>query len=311
MTSIKLPDIEERFLPPKNWRSGSFLNAETNHYIHYNYAALSHSKGTVIVLPGLSEFGEKYIETARFFNEQQYDFYVIDWAYQGRSSRFEDNPHKRHSDGYESDINDLNYLINNIIQLDIPLYMLAHSMGGHIGLRYLTTQKHNIKAASFSAPMVGIKNLRHFPIYLSKILKLFKSLYIPTGKNWYEKARKSDGTDIFTSDPIRDQVHNKWCLSNPDLQIGYPTFKWVYESLKSIHFMKKKDKLKKINIPVFIASAEKEALVDNKAHQSAARLIPHSKHLFLEKAKHEIMMETDDIRDNFLQETLQLFNQSN
>jgi lysophospholipase len=302
-----LPDLESRFLPNENWQDGFFDNPKTNHKIHYSSSLVSVSKGTVVILPGLSEFSEKYIETAQFFNAHHYDIYIIDWAYQGRSTRRADNPQKRHSDGYETDISDLTFLINNIIPTNKPLYMLAHSMGGHIGLRYLATQNHKVKAASFSAPMLGIKGVRYFPAGLSALFKPIENFYIPTGKDWHESSRKSDGTDIFTSDPIRDQVHNKWKLSNSELQVGYPTFKWIRESLNSILFMKQKENLQEIKIPTLIATAGKEALVDNKAIQSAAPIMLQTKLMHFKNAKHEILMEIDDIRDQFLNETLYLF----
>lgn len=158
-----LPDLEERFLPPENWQVGDFTNPDTNHKIHYSFALIQNPKGSVLCLPGLSEFGEKYIETARFFNTQGYNFFVLDWAYQGHSCRLREEPQKRHSDGYDTDISDLDYFIHHIIKTNTKLYMLGHSMGGHIALRYLATQEHKIQAASVIAPMLGIKSIRYFP----------------------------------------------------------------------------------------------------------------------------------------------------
>ena len=304
-----LPDIEKRFLPDDSWKIGEFTNQETNHNIHYSYSLTNEPIGTVIILPGLSEFSEKYIETVNFFNKRNYNCYVIDWAYQGRSSRFKKNNHKRYSDGYNSDISDLNKFIKNFAPNETPLYMLGHSMGAHIGLRYLATQNHNIKAASFSTPMLGILDLKYFPLFLSYLFKPFSSFYVPGGKNWHEGARKNDGTDIFSSDPIRDAAHTQWCLANSELQIGNATFKWLNESLKSISFLKKRDVLDNIKIPTLLAYAGKETLVDNDAIKNASMKIKSSIILELKNSKHEILMETDDIRDEFLNKTLALFNQ--
>lgn len=305
-----LPDLEARFLPDENWQMDDFINPETGHKIHYNFALIQNPVGSVICLPGLSEFGEKYIETAKFFNAKGYNFYVIDWAYQGRSTRAGDNPHKRLSDGYDKDISDLDYFINDVIKTNTPLYMLGHSMGGHLGLRYLATQSHEIQAASFSAPMVGIHDLKYFPPCLRFLFKPLSARYIPGGKDWHEAGRKNDGTDIFSSDLLRDQVHNAWSLINPDLQLGSATFKWIIDSLKSIAFLKRKGTLDKITIPVLLAVAEKEMLVDNCAIKKAGKIIKHTKIIELKNSKHEILMETDDIRDRFLRETLEIFNSS-
>ncbi|HPD82969.1 MAG: alpha/beta hydrolase [Alphaproteobacteria bacterium] len=305
-----LPALEDRFLPNENWELDSFVNSETSHKIHYSYAPIQNPKGTIICLTGLSEFCEKYIETAKFFNTHHYNFYVMDWAYQGRSCRYRGEPHKRHSDGYESDISDVKYFIDGVIKTNTPLFLLAHSMGSNIALRYLSSQDHAIKAASFSAPMLGIKSLKYFPFLLNPILSIFSDRYVPGGRDWHESARDGDGQGIFSSDLVRDKVHNAWCISNPDLQIGSPTFKWLYESLKSMRLLKSDKILKKICIPVLLAYATKETLVDNNAIVRASKKIENAELLELRNSKHEIMMETDNIRDEFLNKTVTLFNQS-
>lgn len=308
-----IPDLEDRFLPPDNWHCDEFTNPETGHNIHYaSLQAPMNIKGTVCALPGLSEFTEKYIETAKFFTNHGYDFHVIDWAYQGRSSRLKRNPHKRHSDSYNTDISDLHFFIKNIIKPEIPLFMLGHSMGGNIGLRYIDQHPSVFKAAAFSAPMLGIEDLKkYYPlikIILSILRKFLGESYVPGGKNWHKEARNSDGTDIFSNDKIRDSIHNIWCLSNPELQVGNPTFLWLWESLKSINTIE--TSTSNINIPVLFALADKERLVDNNAIRKISSVLKNSKLLELKNCKHEILMETDEVRDVFLKKTLDLFNES-
>jgi len=263
------------------------------------------------MLPGLSEFCEKYYETANNFIKHGYNFLIIDWAYQGKSTRFDKNPHKRHSDGYDIDISDLKYIIDHHVNKGAPTFMLGHSMGGHIGLRFLSQYPDYFQAASFSAPMLGIKDLKYTGWLikpLSPIFNLFKTSYIPGGKNWRIEARKSDGSDVFSSDPTRDTLHNTWCLQDPSLQVGNPTIKWVLESLKSISLLNKS--YRDIETPTLLGMAEQEEIVCNASIIKASKIIHHSKLLNLENSKHEILMETDDIRDQFLNETLALFKQS-
>lgn len=309
--SLNIPDLEERFLPPENWTIKNFINKKTNHQIFYRKAFIEKAKGTIIYLPGLSEFGEKYIETARFFNAHNFNILVIDWAYQGLSSRYKENRHKRHSDSYDADISDLNKLIQLETDRSLPLYMIGHSMGGHIGLRYLTENPTIFQAASFSAPMIGIRIFRQTRYLAQKILKLFKKChdcYVPNGKNWDANMRH-DKNNIFSHDPIRSKIHNEWCIKNPDLQIGSPTIRWIYESLKSIQILQKKENLKKIKIPLLLFYADKEVLVDNKAIIKSAQHISQADSIRLESSKHEILMETDNIRNIFLEKTISLFNQ--
>src|SRR5690606_827125 len=136
-----------------------FFNAKTGHRIHYAAVSPAAPRAAVVILQGLSEFTEKYCELARGMLARGLAVWTFDWAYQGRSSRLNKHPMRRHSDGFEADIDDLHKLIGDHI---LPaaqgrkLVMIGHSMGGHIGLRYLARHDGIFSAAAFSAPMLGI-----------------------------------------------------------------------------------------------------------------------------------------------------------
>lgn len=298
--------METRFTAPDGWRTGEFIHLATRHKIHYGTASQPDAKGIVVILPGLSEFSEKYYETARDIISRGLDVWVIDWAYQGRSARWEKYPQRRYSDGFDADLQDLHKLISDHIipaAQGKPLIMLGHSMGGHLGLRYLAEHKGLFKAAIFSAPMIGIREVNQIPAPLREILlfflRPFSQWYVPRGRDWHETMRKSDGSDIFSSDPVRDALHNEWCRAYPELQIGSPTYRWLFEAVKSCRTLK--NQLADIDVPVMLACAEKDAVVDNQAIMHAAAVLPKSTLLTLSDAHHELLMERDAIRDRFLE----------
>lgn len=302
------PDLEDRFLPDNNWQTGSFISTKTGHKIHYASSKIDDASGSIAILPGLSEFTEKYVETVKYFNSRGYNCYVMDWSYQGRSTRLLENRHKRYSDGYDKDIDDLDFFIKTIIKNDHPLFMLGHSMGGHLGLRYLATRENNIKAASFSAPMIDILALKIFPSCFAFILRWLDKKYVLRGKNWQSRSFKDNSDDIFSEDPIRNKINNAWSISNPALQVGNVTCKWLYESIKSIKLLNKIN-WQEFKTPILMAYGSEEMLVDNNKLLKIARKIPKSRILKIEKSKHEILMERDFIRNEFLDETIKLFNQ--
>jgi len=298
--------LEKQFLPPEGWQQAFFFNEKTGHTIHYASLKSTETSKTLFILPGLSEFSEKYIETANFFNAQGFNVHVIDWAYQGRSTRFKDNREKRHSDGYDADLSDLRHFIKINTPPSSSNYFLCHSMGAHIGIRYLSEFDHDIKSASFSAPMTNIKSLSAFtPIYflLSILIKPFSKHYVPDGENWKENERNVK--DIFSSDPIRKKIHYTWSLNQPTLRLGNVTNRWLIESLKSIKSLKNN-----ITIPCLVALAEKEDLVCNKTTKVFFEKKNNIEVILLKNSKHEILMETNDIRDKFLEKTLALFKSS-
>ena len=310
---LSLSDLEERFLPPSDWQENFFTNSETNHNIRYcHLPAKQSANGNIVILPGLSEFCEKYIELAFFFTQQNFNIYIIDWAYQGKSNRWSDNRQKRHSDGYKTDLSDLDYLIQHELPKDMPLYMLAHSMGGHIGLRYIAQNPNVFSAASISAPMLGIKDFQYIkPIVkiLLHLLSPFKTSYVPFGKDWNEKERTSPAKDIFSSDPIRKKLHNFWSTHDTELQVGNPTLAWVDESIQSIDTFFDEE-LPEIKIPCITFVAGQEKIVDNKEILIASRINQKIQLIDLPTAKHEIFMETDKIWNEVTSKTLQLFTAS-
>lgn len=301
---MTLPDLEKRFLPPEGWQEGFFENPETGHKIRYGFVTHPAPKACAVVLGGLSEFAEKYFETMHDLLSRGFSVYTMDWAFQGLSNRANKNTQKRESNGYESDISDLHFLIENHIpkNTNLPLILLAHSMGGHIGLRYLQMHTNIFKAAAFSAPMMGIKGLPISTAFTRTLIRLlipFHKSYVPGGKDWHESMRSGNGDEIFSSDPARDSIHKKWCLFNPALRVGSPTLGWLWESLKSIHTSMLPEEHEKVKIPVLFAAAGSDAIVDNEAIRKTAQALPNSTYLEIKGAQHEILMEKDEYRMQF------------
>jgi alpha-beta hydrolase superfamily lysophospholipase len=57
---------------------------------------------------------------------------------------------------------------------------------------------------------------------------------------------------------------------------------------------------------VLIFTAEGDLLVNNKPVFKAAKRAPNIEHVHLKGAKHELLMETDDIRDKVLKKSMEL-----
>lgn len=314
MTNLDLP---ERFLEPKGWRTHNFVNPNTGHKIHYGSAfpqTNTHPNAVIVCLGGLSEFSEKYFELAHDMLDRGYSFWFMDWSYQGRSNRLNENPHKRHSDGFDSDVSDLYMLIADYIKPSsvhptkgrTPLVLIAHSMGANIGLQFLAKHPKYFDAAALSAPFLGIYKfnlgLKFISFLIRPFLPILSKSYIFGGSDWTNDARKSNGNDIFSHDPIRDKIHNSWMLANPELQVGSPTFGWVIKALQSCKKTRNKSLIQSIKIPVVVALAGDDAIVDNIAAKSALSYLQKRKIITIDGAHHEILMEKDEYRHIFLNE---------
>lgn len=304
---IVIPDnLENRFLQPEGWTWRQIVTdpATKIRRLRIGEIQVPNPKGKVYILPGRCEYAEKYFETVKDLMKRDLNVYIIDWFGQGGSARPLPDPEKDHVISFETHIEDMHSWIHETDDgRPLPRFLLGHSMGGHIGLRYLARHKDVFNAAIFSAPMCGILAARTFPKRLRPVIAklistVFKATYLPGSGNWKMSLRPLPGTGIFSSDAKRDAVHDSWLKDNPHLRIGSPTGSWIYAAIESC--LKLSVEAQQIETPCSILMAGQEALVDNQETQAVAALISKAKIQTIDNARHEILMENDIIRHAFL-----------
>ncbi|MBX2834792.1 MAG: alpha/beta hydrolase [Micavibrio sp.] len=313
--AINIPQaLEERFTEPAEWRWHGFNRKGRKIRFGSVFPKDSIPDAVVVCLPGLSEFAEKYYETARWCLDNNLAFWVLDWMGQGHSERYISNhPHRRHITSFADDVEDLHYFIMGYIKHSsvhpdkgrIPLAMLAHSMGAHIGLRYLKQYPDMFECAAFTAPMLGLKVFNYFPMGSHKAIASLLNLYAdksyaPGGSDWREDVRANAGAGHFSGDAVRDAVHNQWCIANPDLQVGGVTNGWVHRAAQSCAIIQKPSFTKDIKTPCLMAMAGRDVLVDNKVTQKISHRMQDGRVHEYGSGQHELLMESDDIRGHFL-----------
>ncbi len=311
--SNSLPPLEERFLPPEGWRWHSFRNPQGKTLRFGTVSPKSRIPHAVVVcLPGLSEFGEKYFELARDLLDRNLSFWILDWQGQGGSDRHFASSGRRHSTGFQQDVADLHYFIMEYVKHSavhpdvgrIPLVMLGHSLGGNIGLHYMHEYPDVFNCAALNAPMLGICAIK-MPLVLAQVITAmvslpFGGLYAYGESDWKESWRGAYEDGPFSSDPARSRIHNAWCRHDSRLQAGGVTYRWVFEACRSCYGVQKKNYLESIKTPVMIHISGKDEFVDNEAIRSAALRLPDCTLIDNPHARHETLMERDEIRNGFL-----------
>jgi len=261
--------------------------------------ALSPTKprGTVIVCPGRTEFIEKYFEVGRELQKMGFAVLILDWPGQGLSERLLGDSKKGHIDRFETFMGALARGLEELSdRLPKPHVCLAHSMGGAIALAAIAQDLVRVEAAAFSAPMWGLKS------------KFFGMSYLV----WAMRATGRSGdyavqpgpperfeNNIVTHDKRRWELQRDLIDAAPDLELGPVTWGWLGASLDIFATFTKPRALSKVTIPVFVASAEEEKLVDNASHAEICRRLKDCERITVEGAMHEILMETDDRRAEF------------
>jgi lysophospholipase len=309
-TTRILPDLPEQFMPPVGWQDGTFSNDGRS--LVYGYVLpQGKPRACVLILMGRAEFREKYFETIRDLLARDLAVFIMDWHGQGSSGRYLSNTHKDHSRGFDLHVADLNAFIRDVVTSSLeklghggtPLVMLSHSMGGHIGLRYLLTLQQSFVGAVMASPMMGIHGLTDKPAWLLETMMVgltpFSTIYapVPWHGDWNEKQAAPPGAGPLSSDPLRDSVLRSWYRANPHLQLGGPTWGWVNHALQSCAVVNDDQLLKQVNVPTLFITAAEEQVVDNAATLQVAAKIPGARQVEIAGARHEILMERDDMRN--------------
>jgi lysophospholipase len=262
-------------------------------------------RGTVLLLAGRGEFLEKYHETATDLTGRGFDVYSFDWRGQGLSSRMLANPQKGYVATYDDYLSDLVHFIQTILtpNAGAPNYLLAHSMGGHLALRYLHDHCDLFKRNILTAPLIDIA----MPSFLKTALKVYVrgavklglgSHYVPCGGDRSTQGKPFENNKL-TSDRRRFQRTQHQLIETPGLALGGVTHQWLHATFLSIDRLLTAGFLEKIETPVLMVAAGKDTVVSNAAQENVKTRLPQCRLASLENARHEILVEADDIRKHF------------
>ncbi|WP_395646197.1 alpha/beta fold hydrolase [Terricaulis sp.] len=258
------------------------------------------ARGSVIVCPGRTEFIEKYFEVIRELQARGFAVFCIDWRGQGLSGREVSDPVKGHFHSFDDPVNDLATALKLLSsKLPRPHIGLAHSMGGCILLRAMQTRRVDLDAAAFSAPMWGIPNLGN----LSKQYVRFMAS-VGAGGQFAPGVERKWRRENFKRNPVTNDkerhARGQGLISEePRLALAGPTIGWVAAAADATEAFLQPNAFAHLRLPMLVASAGQEQLVDNKAHAAVAAALPDAIHITIPGAKHEILQGADADRAQF------------
>ncbi len=253
---------------------------------------------TVLIFPGRTEYIEKYGPTAQEFLNRGYSVAIVDWRGQGLADR---HPTRRQM-GHVGQFSDYQLDVIEVLGtmsdtgLPDPTVMVAHSMGGAIGLRALLNGLV-VKKAIFTGPMWGIYVQPHLRLVAKLVTKFAPLLglgdrFIPSGDpHNYIETQPFEGNTL-TTDP---EVY-KWMQSqladHPELGLGGPSCHWyalavrecaeICAAAPSSH-----------DCLCFLGS--EESIVSSDAIRDVMRRWPNGELVTVQGSQHEVLMEEPGI----------------
>jgi lysophospholipase len=259
-------------------------------------------RGTIVLLSGRSEFIEKYSsEIVGEWLDRGFAVEALDWRGQGLSDRSLDVRDKGHVDDFATYVADLKLYFESLDRLRAPVIAVAHSMGGHLLLRYLAEgHPAPLAAALLTAPMTA---LRREAILRAALLFLPSRPRIEAGYLYgggpYAALRKEFAINRLTHDERRFRFTQLWFDADPRLTLGGPTTGWARQAVRSMRLADQPGYLERIALPITIVSSGQDRLVVSRTHIDVARRLRRGEEIYVAEARHEIMMETDPIRARF------------
>ena len=268
------------------------------------------AKGTVLLLPGRSEYVEKYGRAAGDLAARGYATLSVDWRGQGLADRATGDRMVGHVDDFAEFQADLDAMIDCARDqgLPQPFYLISHSMGGCIGLRALL-RGIPVRAAAFSAPMWGIP--------MSAVMRPVAHILSATSRWFNFDHRYSPGTNgktyvldvpfvgnTLTTDAEMWDFMRQQALAHPDLSLGGPSLGWLNAALRECHAL---SQVPSPALPVYCALGLAEKIVDpTPVHR---RMPPWQGATFelYPGSEHEIMMERPATRARFFDAACGLF----
>lgn len=268
------------------------------------------ARGTVILLPGRSEYVEKYGRTAAGLAAAGYATLAVDWRGQGLSDR----PMRNRSVGHVGDFAeyqaDMAAVLEFATKAEVPqpCYLMAHSMGGCIGLRGLMAGLP-VRAAVFTAPMWGIL----LPKGAGPVVRA-----VTTAAGWvgFDHLRMPttpvrtlvldvpfEGNNLTTDQGMWDFMRAQ-ALTHPELTLAGPSLGWMRAALRECAALAR---LPSPACPMLCAVGSLERIVEMPPITDRLARWPGAKLDVYDGAEHEVLMERPALRDAFLRTAVALF----
>jgi lysophospholipase len=261
------------------------------------------TRGSLLFLGGRGDYFEKYLESMAEWRNAGWGVESIDWRGQGGSGQFVADSNVGHVPDFALWISDL---AANFAEwrarTPAPHVVVAHSMGGHLVMRALAEQAIAPDAAVLVAPMCGFT--APYPDSLGhRIARIMCAIGKPERAAW--KVSEKPGVSVrlrqllLTHDDERYADEMWWRVADASLERGPASWRWVERGYASFIGLAQPGVLERITTPLLILGAANDKLVSSKAiRRDAARISSATLHIYGAEASHELLRETDAVRDD-------------
>lgn len=268
------------------------------------------ARGVVTILQGRGEFIEKYFETISELRQRGFHVVAFDWRGQGGSQRLlRRRDRTKVQPGHIRDFADYQCDLDAVLaQVVTPLggarFALTHSMGGAIALTRAARKEHgrDFDRIVAVAPLIALS--QHIaPGYAGPIARVAAAIglarmRVPGGRKATLAPQPFAG-NLLTSDETRFKRIQSIVQQAPWLCVANPTFGWLAAAARVMARLASPGFALRVATPALVIAAGNDRIVSTAATERFCARLKTGNALVLPYARHEILIENDDIRAAF------------
>ncbi len=295
------------------YESGIFDEFTGKGGVPIRYAAFeqANEKGALIILHGKSESYIKYAELVYDLQDLGLSCYLMDFRGFGFSGRMlGDDPQKVYVGRFDDYVDDLKTFMDTVVAAKphAKIFLLAHSMGGCIAARFLEKYDGSVDAAVLNAPMLLIDTGSFPPAIAYAIASL--ATVLGSGPQYALGQGPRDG-DPYFFEATTTHSYERWSKweedlipNNTEIRSGGATYGWLKRSMEAGFFSRLE--AARVTAPVLLLQADEDTFVRPEGQDIFCGRAADCTSVFVSGSRHEILMETDAIR-NLALDTIRSF----
>lgn len=244
--------------------------------LHYRAWEAPRPEAALIVVHGLFEHSGRYQEVAEFMVGRGFSTYALDLRGHGLSAGR--RGHARRFEVLLQDLDRFRHEVQGLAPDGIPLFIVAHSLGGLVGLRYLEEYRSAVAGAVITSPWLGtaVRTPRWMVLaanVLDRVLPAFPFRY---------------HLDPATLTHDRERVGNY--REDPEIH-AILTPRLFTETSAAMHLALQRGD--RIDVPVLFLLAGDDRVVDTERSLAFARSLPSDRVVVevLDGLFHEVLQE--------------------
>jgi lysophospholipase len=277
--------------------------------IAYRIHRVSNPKGGVVVVPGRTEAIIKFAEVVRDLVRQGYSTYAVTLRGQGEAQRILSDHDKGYVVWFDDYVADTHQFITQKVRPEqTKVFVLAHSTGGGVLANLIDQHPEDVDALATTSPMMQINEGAFPPPIAGSLAAAACGATDGTGYTIGAGPYVKE-TDFPANTVTGSQARFDWKIQqltdDPTIQLGGVTWHWLCQALVGSSHGAQLGRYS--STPTLVFEAEKDTIVKLEGEKKYCDDAPRCTLVLEAGAKHELLQETDAIRNDVMAKVVQFF----